>query len=325
MKYIGIIISLVAGIILGYFIFDKKPEIKKIISQTDSSSSEIREGDGVLTNPLLECMGVDTTESVTQLNISRFELREYVDNLIRLKKADFISVYIRDLNNGPWIGINEKEEFIGASLLKLPVLIAYMKLAENDHSILDQKIKYSSVADNSTQYFKPKEEIEVGKTYTVDELLKRTVYYSDNNAAILLATRLTDEEIKKTFASVGLGTPVFQSDFPVNTKTYAGFFRVLFNASYISREYSENTLKILTQTDFDVGLTKFIPKNIAVAHKFGIREEENTRQLHDCGIVYYPNHPYLICVMTRGENFDNLASAIAQISKFTYDQVSKVK
>jgi len=27
-------------------------------------------------------------------------------------------------------------------------------------------------------------------------------------------------------------------------------------------------------------------------------------QLHDCGIVYYPETPYLLCVMTKGWNFE---------------------
>jgi hypothetical protein len=42
------------------------------------------------------------------------------------------------------------------------------------------------------------------------------------------------------------------------------------------------------------------------------------RQLHDCGIVYAPGKPYLICIMTRGSDFKRLSPVIAQISKQVY-------
>jgi hypothetical protein len=45
------------------------------------------------------------------------------------------------------------------------------------------------------------------------------------------------------------------------------------------------------------------------------------QHFHDCGIVYYPKHPYLLCVMTQGQDPETLENAIAEISKFTYTQV----
>ena len=42
-------------------------------------------------------------------------------------------------------------------------------------------------------------------------------------------------------------------------------------------------------------------------------------ELHDCGIVYYPEHPYFLCVMTRGGDRPKLAAAIADVSKVAYD------
>lgn len=49
-----------------------------------------------------------------------------------IAKGDIInlSVYFRNLTNGNWFGIEEKELFSPASLMKLPLLLAYYKLEE---------------------------------------------------------------------------------------------------------------------------------------------------------------------------------------------------
>jgi hypothetical protein len=86
---------------------------------------------------------------------------------------------------------------------------------------------------------------------------------------------------------------------------------------------SEKALDSLSKTDFQSGLVKGVPQAVTVAHKFGEHSDETTqnKQLHDCGIVYYPKHPYLLCVMSKGKNFEYLDNAIAAISQIVYEQV----
>lgn len=44
-------------------------------------------------------------------------------------------------------------------------------------------------------------------------------------------------------------------------------------------------------------------------------------ELHDCGIIYYPNNPYVLCVMTRGDSMEELKKIISTISLMTYKEV----
>lgn len=66
-----------------------------------------------------------------------------------------------------------------------------------------------------------------------------------------------------------------------------------------------------------------------MAHKFGERGYNDPetgkyiRQLHDCGIVYYKKYPYLACIVTKGDDFDENAKIIANTSKIIFEEISK--
>lgn len=326
MKYGQIILGFLLCLALEYSLYNLNHKYnfwEPIFSTRSILSEEKRSGVGVFTNPLLECTGLSEDDHIGELNISKFDLTKIVSGILKEKKVGFLSVYVRDLNNGPWIGINEKEEFIGGSLLKVPVLMSFLKLSEDDPEVLQKKVEYKESFVSNAQYFASLREIELGKEYTIQDLLENMIYYSDNNASALLFRNIEMDDFQRTFESLGLGRPNPNVPYPVNVKTYAGFFRVLFNSSYLNKANSEKALEMLSKTDFERGLKGKLPENLSVSHKFGIRTENDINQLHDCGIVYYPKHPYLICIMSRDGKFDDLADAIARVSKFVYDEVKE--
>ena len=63
-----------------------------------------------------------------------------------------------------------------------------------------------------------------------------------------------------------------------------------------------------------------VPKNIQVAHKIGLV----TKQIYeDCGIVYVPQRPYILCMVSKSD------ATVAQqrmhaLSKIVYDYVSRL-
>ena len=84
----------------------------------------------------------------------------------------------------------------------------------------------------------------------------------------------------------------------------ATMFRVLYNATYLSRDDSEKALQLLSQVSFTQGLWRAWPTSTVVSHKLGLvgiapNGVTTEHELHDCGIVYAQD-PYLMCVMTRG-------------------------
>jgi len=283
-------------------------------------SYEIRAETGNLTNPLLDCE-VAGYRRGRELRLFKPQIEALVEKLIARHDAARISVYFRDLDNGPFFGIREEETFTGASLLKVPTVMAALLQAEESPGFLAQTVRFEGYADeNSPGQFVPEQKLERGQIYTVDELIRRTASFSDNASVGMLNKIVAAKSIDRVYRELGVllpssGQPGARSIAPLG---YGRLFRVLYNASYLSRPFSERALGYFAQSTFHDGLEAGIAPGITVSHKFGIYAIPGltqSAQLHDCGIVYRPGRPYFLCVMTEGRDVDILAAAIREISR----------
>lgn len=266
---------------------------------------------------------IETTQG--QIVIIKNQINQYIREIKDQGKATHVAVYYRDLNNGPWMGINEKEGFSPASLLKVPIMMGVYKTADTDMSFLSKKILNQVPSDGVIPDFVPSQQIKQNELYSIDDLVKRMVIYSDNDAKNLLLAQMQESQLNQIYKDLGMAVPGITSiQDSMSVRSYASFFRVLYNGSYLSRELSNKALELLSQSEFVMGLVAGVPKNIRVSHKFGEREYENgIKQLHDCGIVYLPKNPYVLCIMTRGTSWNNLASAISSISKIVFNELNE--
>lgn len=236
--------------------------------------------------------------------------------------ADSISVYMRDLNTGHWTGVNEDDTYEPSSMLKVGILMADLKLAQSNPQFLNELRPYKHT-DSAVQYYKPSRTLPDG-SYTVQQLLNAMIVNSDNNAADALYAD-NQKGFAELYRAMRLPNPPQDPGDFMSAKSYSSIFRTLYNSTYLPWEVSEQTLKLLSQTDFTGGLVAGVPQGTTVAHKFGERSviyqdgSPTTHELHDCGIVYYPEHPYLLCVMTKGKSFPALEGVISSISKAAYD------
>lgn len=312
---------LVIGFVLGKFIFTQNNPKLQIVQE--KNLQEVRESGYKFISPLLECETGKDYYKLNGLDSLQNEVEELVNKQKKLGVITDAAVYFRDLNNGPWFGVNEHTGFSPASLLKLPVLMAYYKKAESNPQFLHQKVTYEAKDPLLGQSIAPKESIEVGKSYTFEDLLERMMMYSDNAALTLLEDNIDPKLIDQVTLDLGVETANDTSplDF-MSVKGYAGLFRIIYNASYLNKTYSEKTLQILSNSDFDSGIVAGVPHDIVVSHKFGERQlDANSFQLHDCGIVYYPKGPYLLCIMSRGNSMQNLEQFISHVSAITYKEI----
>lgn len=316
------LLALALGVVIGRMTSDGQEEVQKPQAQKRSDISETRvKGSYKFVNPLLECDQAEPTLRASVKGLEQ-ELKSYIAKSVSASEVEMVAVYYRDLNNGSWIGIGSSQPFSPASLLKVPVMIAALKKAEGDKGLLSRKFKFD--ASVPMDFVDPNildEQIRFGSSYTYRELIERMIVNSDNNAKNMLVGIVGDDDIFKVWSDLGVPIPTDQSaeDF-LTVKDYSSFFRILFNATYLSRDMSELALEILSSTRFDSGLSAGIPAGVVMSNKFGERgfADSNIKQLHDCGIVYSDKSPYLICVMTRGTDWQMQAGIIAEISRMVY-------
>ena len=154
------------------------------------------------------------------------------------------------------------------------------------------------------------------------------ITYSDNAAYALLIDHISNVELIRTYND--LGVDISRSfDNPdgniMTLKDYSTFYRILYNSSFLTKTYSEKALEILSKTTFSEGMIGGVPTGTVVSHKFGERVFSSTgeKQLHDCGIVYASDKTYILCVMTKGKIFSDLADTIKTISSKIYLSVNK--
>lgn len=310
------------GLLTGFLIWGGLA----IDKDEQSKGYEIRQSGYRFINPLLECEVARDLIQVQALKSFKSKIQALIDEEIKGRMASHVSVYYRDLNNGPWFGINEKADFAPASLLKVPAMIACFKQAESDPKFLTRIVKNDVKEDrNAHQNIKSSETIKHGGSYTLDELIYRMIVYSDNNAMSLVLKNVNVDMLVRSYVDMGVNVPADEKEDFMSVKNYASFFRILFNASYLNKDMSEKALEYLANVDFRQGLVASVPPDVMVAHKLGERTmgtDNSIKQMHDCGIVYYPDHPYLLCVMTRGDSFERLDDTIRGISRLVFEEVS---
>lgn len=309
--YLAITLSVLALLALSFFI---------AIPQAAQAPQDAVKKNGSLLNPLLKYT------KFRELKPFRRELDALAEEQQKEGHVSEISVYFRSLTVGAWIGINERGAFSPASVLKIPVMLTYYRLAEKDPSILEKKIIYApQTSGGYVAGIAQKSPAETGKPYSVDELIGFMIGYSDNNADLLLLRNLPSGALVETFRDFGMDIPLVASgkDF-ASLKTIATFMRVLYNASYLNEEMSEKALRHLIGCAYRDGIVAGVPEGVTVAHKFGERFIEKTgeRQLHEVAIVYYANNPYILAVMTKGSDYGKLSEALREISALVYRAVN---
>jgi beta-lactamase class A len=313
-RWLGVL-AFVAGVAVGGL---GVAGLQSRLADDVADEHEVRSGMVELVNPLLECPEGDRLRRPVRV------FTEHVEALLVARQREGAmrraSVYFRDLNNGPWFVAGDSGTYTIASLLKVPLLIGYLKRAEGDPSVLTKRLRFDGPSIVDDQNIRPARRLEVGHEYAVEDLLERAIVYSDNDAASVLAADDDGQSLLSIRDLVGF-PPFENGTLKLVPRHFAAMLRILYNASYLSIPMSERALELLVRTEFRDGIVAGVPPGVAVADKFGERNDDGVVQLHDCGIVYMPQRPYVLCMMTEGTAFADLARVIADVSRLVATEV----
>lgn len=320
--------ALLFSFLLGFIASRKGLDTSLFQSETNGTPFREKTESKYISPPLFCSESAPSKENKDLTN----KMTKLINGHVREGSIDNASVYVRMLTTGEWAGVNEDYKYSPASLMKVAEMIAYFKEAESDPNLLSKKIYYGGIDKdaNSFENFKPEKSIQKNTSYTIDELIDYMIKYSDNNAALVLNTLAEASLFDEIYSDLGLPFPPASNggstDY-MSVKLFSRFFRVFYNATYLSSSLSEKAIKLLLKAKFPEGIAGGIPEGIEVASKFGERTVLKqdvrmvNRELHDCGIVYAQKEPYLLCIMTKGKDLSALSSIIRDISSLVYKEV----
>ena len=313
-------ISIIIGIFIGFFIFGNS---KRSTATLECSANY---------HYINESLGCKPSQVIrkglyTELSL---ELEGYIKSQNEKGNSNLVSIYFRDFGGGPTFGINTDEFFAPASLLKVPLLVSILSLVEDNPKLLEERTSYQTLATHLTQTTEVPE-LKPNTSYTIKELIERMIIYSDNVSFWLLQDYLEKRYpdkfiVSDTMKELGLISPRTCDEKTITVRGYASIFRQLYNASYRSPDMSELALDLMTKSTYSNGLVSGVPNNFRIAHKFGeLGLPSGEKQLHDCGIIYFPKNPYLLCVMTKGTDSQKLTRIIQEISTMVYKEIDSRK
>ena len=251
-----------------------------------------------------------------------------MEKSVRKKASAFkgeIGLVIRDLDTGRVIEINPDTLFPAASMIKVPIMAACLRAAEEGRlSLKDNlKLKRSDKVRGSGDMWRRRS----GSAFSIEQLVDLMITHSDNTAANMLIDLLGFDYINQAFKEMGLEKTVLSRKMMdlrsrdqgienyTTAREMADIIERMYRRDCICSEVSEKCMAFLKSQKVNDRIPRLLPKATVVAHKTGLE-----RQIcHDAGIVFTENGNFLISVFTKTWRGPRTAkSFIAGVSSLAY-------
>ena len=244
-------------------------------------------------------------------------------------------LYFETLNNGGSVGINHDLRLMPGSLRKIALLAATLKSVEQGRlrlsdivEVLDRHLDLALGVQNAVG---PLAARGSGQKLTIRQLVEAIAFHSDNTATLALSEKVGYEVYADAMFALGLSWKTWRenfegnrmTEFPASPYEFAQIFRSLYFSSYLRPRHSQELLDLLGRSEFRDGIPAGLPSGIPAPHKTG--DWRYGDHHHDCGIVYYPDKPYVLCIMTRGMDKASANQMIREISRVVFEYIQSIE
>ncbi|MGD0622049.1 MAG: serine hydrolase [Thermacetogeniaceae bacterium] len=300
-------VLMLLALVFALFFLHSLVSIAKNLPQQIKQSPELQKIQS--TSQELESTPQQDKESENLGNL-KTEIASYLKNY----KGQY-GVYYYDILSGQEFGINDEDQYTGASDEKIPInLYLYNKIksgAVNPEGTLTYLQEDYEGGTGGIQYEK------VGTRYTVEDLSGLSIVDSDNVAANMLIRFLGMQNIKDYMQQVG-GQVVVDGQNVSSPRDMGLYMKLVYEFCENNGTLGDDLMNNFLNTDFNDRLPALLPKSVKVAHKIG----NDVGVVNDVGIVFAAK-PYIVAVMSKGVNEEEAPSVIANISKMIYDSVTQ--
>src|SRR5213594_1244644 len=271
-------------------------------------------------------------------------LSEELERLTSQSKARAIAVALHDLENGLRFSLRGDRWFHAASTIKLAVLLAIFRAADEGRLRLDDSLhvrnRFVSAADGSPFHLDASSDAmpelyrTIGRTAKISALAEGMIVASSNLATNLLLdfvgveyarNVLRDAQVSGVELRRGVEDYAAHERGINNEVTADGLVRLLsaLRGGFLSPQSKEQAIGILLEQRFNSMIPAGLPAHAAVAHKTG----EISTACHDIGIVYLPERePYVAVILTEFDSEgDGRREIVAAISETIYRSLLQTK
>lgn len=250
-------------------------------------------------------------------------------------EGDF-AVGVYDLKADESFFLNEKRIYKTGSFYKLVLLAVVFDQIEK--GLLSKETNISSTKSHLIEVFgdidfgyeNSSEEI----SYTIGQAIKRLSSISDNFASIMLSEKVRNLEkasdpLQNMAEKLGMDDTNF-TDFPQTTiEDMIVYFKLLYEGKIVSKTASLEIIDLLSSSRINNRIPAKLPKEvkggtISAKLKIAHKTAELSRLRHDGGIVFLPDNPYIIVLMSGNLKYeDDGVEALANISKDVFEYFEK--
>jgi len=220
-------------------------------------------------------------------------------------------IFYEDIGSKNSFGINEKEVFTAASLIKMPVLITLYREAEIGNINLDEVYKLQ--ASDKREGAGALQNKPVGFEISYRKIAELMGKQSDNTAFNVVANKLGTEKIQNTINALGMKNTSYAEN--LTSPVEMGLlFRKLYLEKIISDKNRDEILSFITDTIWEDRIPVGVPEGINVSHKIGTE----VGVISDAGIVFGPK-PFILVIMSQEVNEIEARKALPEITKKIYE------
>jgi beta-lactamase class A len=236
-----------------------------------------------------------------------------------------IGFVIKDLQSGRVLVHNPDRAFPSASMVKIPIMAACYKAAEEGRISLEDVLKLErkdKVRGSGLLRASPS-----GTQVTIEKLLDLMITDSDNTAANMLIDLLGFDYLSQTFKGFGLDRTNLarkMMDFRsrasgvenyTTPREMADILERIYRRTCVSPAASDKCLDLLKRQKVNNRIPRYLPRKVVVAHKTGLEH----KVCHDAGIVFTGKGDVLISAFTEGDTGAIIAERmIARVASYVY-------
>jgi beta-lactamase class A len=243
-----------------------------------------------------------------------------------------MGVAIKDLTTGEEILINDQLTFPTGSSIKIPILIELHKqAAEGKYKLTDRrwverqdKVGGSGVINNFGDHT---------SQLSLSDLATLMIVLSDNTTTNMLIDQVGMADVNRTMDELGLkqirlrrkmidqAASARGDENTATPREAMALMEKLYRGQVVNKQLSDDALKIL-KIRKGSPIPRLLPDSVEIANKPGGIEGVAC----DWAVIYVPNRPYAIAVMTNynGPNGEAADDAIAKVSKLAYDYFARM-